>query len=144
MKAESATHGYTETLALRPSGLVSEGSGQNPFLVGEGVLFTPFLDGTSLRRITRDAVLRPAQDLGIPTRRRHVPRESLYICDDLFFTGTASEITPIRSVDRNPVGASRGGGAGGAGSIIRAVQEDFMAVVTGRAEDPHGWLTEVG
>ncbi len=115
MKAESATHGYTEALALRPSGLVSEGSGQNPFLVGEGVLFTPFLDGTSLRRITHDAVLKPAQDLGIPTRRRHVPRESLYICDDLFFTGTASELTPIRSVDRNPVGSSRGGARAGRG-----------------------------
>jgi branched-chain amino acid aminotransferase len=142
MKAEAVANGYAEAIALGPGGLVSEGSGQNLFLVRDGVLVTPFLDGTSLSGITRDAVLQLAQDRGIPTREQHVPRESLYICDELFFTGTASEITPIRSVDRMPVGTSRGG-AGGVGPITRALQEDFMAVVTGRAEDRHGWLTAV-
>ena len=143
MKAEAVANGYAEAIALGPSGLVSEGSGQNLFLVRDGVLVTPFLDGTSLSGITRDAVLQLAKDRGIPTREQHVPRESLYICDELFFTGTASEITPIRSVDRIPVGTSRGG-AGGVGPITQALQQDFMAVVTGRAEDRHGWLTEVG
>jgi len=143
MKAEAVANGYAEAIALGPSGLVSEGSGQNLFLVRDGVLVTPFLDGTSLSGITRDAVLQLARDRGIPTREQHVPRESLYICDELFFTGTASEITPIRSVDRIPVGTSRGG-AGGVGPITQALQQDFMAVVTGRAEDRHGWLTEVG
>ena len=143
MKAEAVANGYAEAIALGPSGLVSEGSGQNLFLVRDGVLVTPFLDGTSLSGITRDAVLQLAKDRGIPTREQHVPRESLYICDELFFTGTASEITPIRSVDRIPVGTSRGG-AGGVGPITQALQQDFMAVVTGRAEDRHGWLTLVG
>lgn len=142
MKAEAVANGYAEAIALGPSGLVSEGSGQNLFLVRDGVLVTPFLDGTSLSGITRDAVLQLAEDRGIPTREQHVPRESLYICDELFFTGTASEITPIRSVDRIPVGTSRGG-AGGVGPITQALQQDFMAVVTGRAEDRHGWLTRV-
>lgn len=142
MKAQAVADGYSEAIAVGPGGLVSEGSGQNLFLVRDGVLVTPFLDGTSLSGITRDAVLQLARDRGIPTREQHVPRESLYIADELFFTGTASEITPIRSVDRIPVGTSRGG-AGGVGPITRALQEDFLAVVGGRAEDRHGWLTPV-
>jgi branched-chain amino acid aminotransferase len=142
MKAQAVADGYSEAIAVGPGGLVSEGSGQNLFLVRDGVLVTPFLDGTSLSGITRDAVLQLARDRGIPTREQHVPRESLYIADELFFTGTASEITPIRSVDRIPVGTSRGG-ASGVGPITRALQEDFLAVVGGRVEDRHGWLTPV-
>ncbi len=142
MKAQAVADGYAEAIALGPGGLVSEGSGQNLFLVRDGVLITPFLDGTSLNGITRDAVLRLAHDRGIPTREQHVPREALYIADELFFTGTASEITPIRSVDRMPVGTSRGG-EGGVGPITRALQEDFLAVVSGQARDRHGWLTPV-
>ena len=143
MKAQAVADGYAEAIALGPGGLVSEGSGQNLFIVRDGVLITPFLDGTSLSGITRDAVLRLAHDRGIPSREQHVPRESLYIADELFFTGTASEITPIRSVDRIPVGTSRGG-EGGVGPITRTLQEDFLALVTGRVEDRHGWLTPVG
>jgi len=143
MKAQAVADGYSEAIAVGPGGLVSEGSGQNLFLVRDGVLITPFLDGTSLSGITRDAVLQLAADAGIPVREQHVPRESLYLADELFFTGTASEVTPIRSVDRIPVGTSRGG-PGGVGPITRRLQVDFMAVVTGEAEDRHGWLTPVG
>lgn len=137
MKAQAVADGYAEAIALGPSGLVSEGSGQNLFLVRDGVLITPFLDGTSLGGITRDAVIQLARDRGIPVREQHVPRESLYVVDELFFTGTASEVTPIRSVDRIPVGE------GVAGPITRALQSDFMAVVKGRVPDRHGWLTRV-
>jgi branched-chain amino acid aminotransferase len=142
MKAQAVADGYAEAIALGPGGLVSEGSGQNLFLVRDGVLITPFLDGTSLAGITRDTVLHLAHDRGIPTREQHVPREALYIADELFFSGTASEITPIRSVDRIPVGTSRGG-PGGVGPMTRALQEDFLAVVTGQVPDRHGWLTAV-
>jgi branched-chain amino acid aminotransferase len=143
MKAQAVADGYSEAIAVGPGGLVSEGSGQNLFLVRDGVLITPFLDGTSLSGITRDAVLQLATDAGIPVREQHVPRESLYLADELFFTGTASEVTPIRSVDRIPVGTSRGG-PGGVGPVTRRLQQGFMAVVTGEAEDRHGWLTPVG
>jgi branched-chain amino acid aminotransferase len=137
MKAQAVADGYSEAIALGPGGLVSEGSGQNLFLVRDGVLITPFLDGTSLAGITRDAVLQLARDRGLPVREQHVPRESLYIVDELFFTGTASEVTPIRSVDRIPVGTGR------PGPVTRALQSDFMALVGGGAEDRHGWLTHV-
>jgi branched-chain amino acid aminotransferase len=137
MKMEAIANGYVEAIGLGPGGLVSEGSGQNLFLVRDGVVFTPFLDGTSLSGITRDAVLRIAADLGIPTREQLVPRESLYIADELFFTGTASEITPIRSVDRIEIGDGR------PGPVTRRLQEAFMACVTGQSEDRHGWLTHV-
>jgi len=137
MKAQAVADGYSEAIALGPGGLVSEGSGQNLFLVRDGVLITPFLDGTSLAGITRDAVLQLARDRGLPVREQHVPREALYIADELFFTGTASEVTPIRSVDRIPVGEGR------PGPITRTLQSDFMALVAGHAEDRHGWLTHV-
>jgi branched-chain amino acid aminotransferase len=142
MRWEAAANGYDEAIALGAGGLVSEGSGQNLFLVRDGVLITPFLDGTSLSGITRDAVLQLARELGIPTREQHVPRESLYIADELFFSGTASEITPIRSVDRIPVGAYVGT-AGSAGPITRRLQAAFLAVAKGETEDRHGWLTWV-
>jgi branched-chain amino acid aminotransferase len=137
IKMEAVTNGYSEGIALGPGGLVSEGSGQNLFLVRDGVVITPFLDGTSLSGITRDAVLRLAEDLGIPTREQLVPRESLYTADEMFFTGTATEVTPIRSVDRIEVGEGR------RGPITARLQTAFMDVVKGRAEDRHGWLTVV-
>jgi branched-chain amino acid aminotransferase len=137
IKMQALADGYAEGIALGPGGLVSEGSGQNLFLVRDGVLITPFLDGTSLSGITRDAVLTLAHDAGIPTREQHVPRESLYVVDELFFTGTASEVTPIRSVDRIQVGA------GTAGPVTLLLQRAFMDTVGGRTDDPHGWLTRV-
>jgi branched-chain amino acid aminotransferase len=137
IKFEAMANGYVEAIALGPDGLVSEGSGQNLFLVRDGVLITPPLDGTNLTGITRDAVLRIAADLGITAREQPVPRESLYTADELFFTGTASEVTPIRSVDRIPIGSGR------AGPLTLRLQQHFLAVATGRLPDTHGWLTPV-
>ena len=137
MKMEAVENGYAEGIALGPGGLVSEGSGQNLFLIRDGVLITPFLDGTSLSGITRDSILVLAEEMGIPTREQHVPRESLYTVDEMFFTETASEVTPIRSVDRIEVGEGR------RGPITERLQSAFMDIVKGRTEDRHGWLTRV-
>jgi branched-chain amino acid aminotransferase len=138
IKMEAVANGYVEAIALSPSGLVSEGSGQNLFLVRDGVLITPFLDGSSLAGITRDAIIKIAHDLGITVREQDVPRENLYTADELFFTGTASEVTPIRSVDRIPVGN------GARGPVTESIQKRFMEVVRGEREDTRGWLTRVG
>ena len=137
MKMEAIANGYTEAIALGPSGVVSEGSGQNLFLVRDETLYTPVIDGTLLRGITRDTVLIVAKEFGIPLREEPIPREMLYTADELFFTGTASEITPIRSVDRITVGAGR------AGPITRRLQERFMDIVHGKVDDKHHWLTWV-
>lgn len=138
IKMDALANGYVEGIALSPSGLVSEGSGQNLFLVRDGRVITPFLDGTSLSGITRDAVLTIAADLGYEVREQDVPRESLYTADELFFTGTASEVTPIRSVDRIDVGEGR------AGPVTLEIQRRFLTIAKGEAEDEHGWLTPVG
>ncbi len=137
IKMEAIANGYVEGIALGPSGLVSEGSGQNLFLVRDGMLITPILDGTSLRGITRDAILTIAEEMEIPVREQPVPRETLYAADELFFTGTAAEVTPIRSVDRIEIGDGR------AGPITLRLQKRFMEVVHGRTDDTHGWLTHV-
>lgn len=137
MKMEAMANGYTEGIALGPNGLVSEGSGQNVFLVRDGALLTPFLDGTNLTGITRDSVMHIAADLGYTVKEGQVAREALYTADELFFTGTASEVTPIRSVDRIPVGSGK------AGPITLEIQKRFMDVVTGRRSDDRGWLTVV-
>ena len=137
MKMEALANGYVEAIAVGPSGLVSEGSGQNVFLVRDGVILTPFLDGTNLTGITRDSVIHIARDLEFEVREGQVAREVLYTADELFFTGTASEVTPIRSVDRIPVGEGK------AGPITLAIQRRFMDMVQGRAPDPQKWLTYV-
>lgn len=136
-RLEALEDGYADAIALGPGGLVSEGTGQNVFLVRDGVLITPSLDGTNLSGITRDSILRIAADLGIPTREQGVPREWLYTADELFFTGTASEVTPIRSVDRITVGEGR------MGPVTRQLQQRYLDVARGRAPDTHGWLTRV-
>jgi branched-chain amino acid aminotransferase len=138
IKMEAVANGYAEAIVLSPAGVVSEGSGQNLFLVRDGSLVTPVLDGTALEGITRDAVLVLARDLGLEVREEPVPRESLYTADELFLTGTASEVTPVRSVDRITIGG------GQAGPVTKRVQAAFMDTVQGRAPDPHGWLTPVG
>lgn len=137
IKMEAMANGYVEGIAVGPSGLVSEGSGQNLFLVRDGVVLTPFLDGTSLAGITRDAVVTVAGDLGYEVREQDVPRESLYTADELFFTGTASEVTPIRSVDKIPIGEGK------AGPVTLEIQKRFLDIAKGQAEDAHGWLTPV-
>ena len=137
MKMEAMANGYIEAIALGPGGFVSEGSGQNVFLVRDGQLITPQTDGTSLSGITRDSVITLARDMGIEVREQTVPRESIYTADEVFFTGTASEVTPIRSVDKIPIGE------GVAGPITRRLQERFLAHARGGAEDIHGWLAFV-
>ena len=135
MKMEAVENGYLDAIALGPSGLVSEGSGMNLFLVRDGVIISPFLDGTSLEGITRDAIITMAGDLGYEVREQDIPRESLYTADELFFTGTAAEVTPIRSVDRITIGP------GTAGPISLALQKHFWETVRGENGDPHGFLT---
>lgn len=137
MKMEALENGYSDAIALGAGGTVSEGSGQNIFLVRGGTLLTPALDGTMLAGVTRDSVLKLARRLEIPVQECTVPREMLYTADEAFFTGTASEITPIRSVDRIPVGAGK------PGPVTRRLQEEYLAVVRGEREDPFGWLERV-
>lgn len=137
IKMEALANGYVEAIAVGPGGIVSEGSGQNLFLVRDDVLITPVIDGTSLTGITRDAVMTIARDMGIHVKETLVPRESLYTADELFFTGTASEVTPIRSVDKIPIGEGK------AGPMTLELQKRFLAVASGKAEDTHGWLTHV-
>jgi branched-chain amino acid aminotransferase len=135
MKMEAIARGFSEAIALGPSGLVSEGSGQNVFAVRGEVLTTPPLDGTNLAGITRDAVIVLARELGIQVVEAPLPREALYTSDELFFAGTATEVTPIRSVDGIIVGEGR------AGPVTRKVQRLFLDAVRGKLGDRHGWLT---
>ena len=135
MKMEALENGYVDAIALAPTGLVSEGSGMNLFLVRNGVIISPFLDGTSLEGITRDSIILMANDLGYEVREQDIPRESLYTADELFFTGTAAEVTPVRSVDRITIGS------GTAGPVSLALQEHFWETVKGENDDPHGFLT---
>ena len=118
-------------------GYIAEGSGENIFLVRNGVVYTPPLASGILDGITRDSVIRIAADLGYEVRQEALPREMLYIADEAFLTGTAAELTPIRSVDQVPVGEGK------PGPITKAIQEQFMGIATGRIEDRYGWLTPV-
>ena len=138
VKMEAQVNGYAEGVVLGPEGRLSEGGGQNIFLVDRGTLVTPQLDGTLLPGITRDAVFTIGAELGLTVKQQPVARENLYTAQELFFCGTASEITPIRSVDRIPVGD------GSVGPITRNIQKRFMDIVTGQTEDSYGWLTPTG
>jgi branched-chain amino acid aminotransferase len=137
IKVEAVKGGFAEGIALDTQGYVSEGSGENLFAVSKGRLVTPPLVSSILPGITRDSVLVLARRLGIPVEEKPLPREMLYLADELFFTGTAAEITPIRSVDRQKVGS------GSRGPLTRALQKAFFDVVECRADDEHGWLTYV-
>jgi branched-chain amino acid aminotransferase len=138
IKMEALANGYVEGIGLDVNGHVSEGSGENLFLVRGGVLITPDLASSLLSGITRDAVLILAKELGIEIREQLVPRGFLYTSDELFFTGTAAEITPIRSVDRIPVGDGR------PGEITKRLIAEFRRVIGGETPDRHGWLTPIG
>jgi branched-chain amino acid aminotransferase len=137
IKMEALRNGFDEAIALGPEGMLSEGSGQNVFVVDGGALYTPPLDGTLLPGITRDTVIRIARDLGHEVREMQIPREMLYIADEMFFTGTAAELTPIRSVDKLPVGEGR------PGEITRKIQHEFLGIAKGLIPDRFGWLTPV-
>jgi branched-chain amino acid aminotransferase len=137
MKMEAIVNGYHEAIALAPSGMLSEGSGENLFVVRRNILFTPPLCSSILQGITRDSVFRIAGDMGLEVREQVLPREALYNADELFFTGTAAEITPVRSVDRIPVGNGK------RGPVTQKLQETFFRILAGESEDRYGWLTRV-
>ena len=135
IKMEAQLNGYVEGIALDPSGFVSEGSGENIFVVKGGKLYTPPLGSSVLPGITRDSIMTLAGEMGVPLVEQALAREFLYLADEVFFTGTAAEITPVRSVDRIQVGIGR------PGPITKSLQERFLSIVHGEAEDSHGWLT---
>ena len=137
IKMEAIVNGYAEGIALDTNGYVSEGSGENVFIVRNGVLQTAPLGNSVLPGITRDSVVQIARDLGIPLLEQMIPREMLYISDEAFFTGTAAEITPIRSVDKISVSK------GVTGPITKAIQKEFYSIVHGDKADRHQWLTPV-
>jgi branched-chain amino acid aminotransferase len=134
---EARRGGYDEGIALGHNGLLSEGAGENLFLVRKGRLFTPPTSAGILAGITRDTIITLAEDMGLRVEERDMPREALYSADEIFMTGTAAEVTPVRSVDRKPVGK------GEPGPITRALQQAFFGLFDGRTEDSRGWLTPV-
>jgi branched-chain amino acid aminotransferase len=137
IKMEAIKEGYAEGIALDGEGYLSEGSGENLFVVKKGTLLTPPLVSSVLPGITRDSVITLARQLGIPVTEDRIPREMLYIADELFFTGTAAELTPIRSVDKIVVGK------GARGPITEALQRAFFDIIECRVADQFGWLTFV-
>jgi branched-chain amino acid aminotransferase len=137
IKMEALANGYDEAIALGPDGLISEGSGQNVFIVQKGVVFTTPMNGTLLPGITRDTVMTLARDAGLDVREAPLQRELLYTCDELFLTGTASEVTPVRSVDKIKVGAGK------TGEVTRLLQRTYLDLVQGKIEDKHNWLCHV-
>ena len=134
---EAKRLGFAEGIGLAVDGTVSEGAGENLFVVRDGVLLTPGLAHSVLGGITRDTVMRLAKELGLEVRETSVPREMLYLADELFFTGTAAEVTPIRSVDRLPVGNGR------RGPITESIQKAFFGLFNGQTADKWGWLDYV-
>jgi branched-chain amino acid aminotransferase len=134
---EAVERGYAEGIALDVSGHVSEGSGENIFMARNGRLSTPPLSGSILDGITRRCVLALAGEMGLEVREEPIPREMLYVADELFFCGTAAEITPVRSVDGIVVGSGK------CGPITARLQDAFFDIVGGRAADRYGWLTPV-
>ncbi len=137
IRMEAEVNGYAEGIALDVNGYLSEGSGENLFIVRNGTLYTSPLANSVLNGITRDSILVLARHLGIPVVEQALPRELLYICDEAFFTGTAAEVAHLRSVDRILVGD------GSMGPITKALHDAFFAIVNGTAEDRYGWLTPV-
>lgn len=137
IKMEALRHGYVEGIALDVQGYVSEGSGENLFMVNQGLITTPPLGASILAGITRNCVITLARELGYTVQEQIVPREALYIADELFFSGTAAEITPIRSVDGLSVGC------GSRGPVTEALQEQFFGITSGELPDRHGWLSYV-
>ncbi|HZN10631.1 MAG TPA: branched-chain amino acid transaminase [Blastocatellia bacterium] len=137
IKMEALSNGFAEGIALDSHGHVSEGSGENIFLVRDGVLHTPPLGSAILPGVTRDSVIQIARGLGYEVREGVIPRAALYIADEVFFTGTAAEITPIRSVDKIRVGS------GQRGPVTAALQKEFFAITSGHKEAPGDWLAFV-
>lgn len=138
VKMEALTDGYAEGIVLDHNGVVSEGSGENIFVVRDGKVYTTPMTSSILHGITRDSVMRIARDFGYEIVETALPREFLYIADEIFFTGTAAEVTPVRSIDRIPVGS------GDRGPITARIQKEFFELVHGDKPDRYGWLSPVG
>ncbi len=134
---EAADLGFAEGIALDVNGLVSEGSGENIFVLYRGVIYTPPVGGSILLGVTRDCVLTLARELGYEVREQSFPREMLYLADEIFLTGTAVEISPVRSVDKVQVGN------GGRGPVTARLQDEFFGILRGKLPDQHAWLTPV-
>ena len=137
IKMEAVAEGYSEGIALDTNGNLSEGCGENLFLVRDNVLYTPPLSAAVLPGITRDTIITLARDLGLTVHEQQLPREMLYIADEAFFVGTAAELTPIRTVDKITVGKGR------RGPIAETLQTAFFDMINGETPDRHGWLTYV-
>lgn len=137
IKMEAITYGFVEGIALDTTGYVSEGSGENIFAIKNGVIYTPPLHASILPGITRNSVMTLAKDLGVEIIEEMLTREFLYIADEVFFTGSAAEVTPIRSIDKIKIGEGK------AGPITKQLQQAFFDVVDGKREDKYGWLTKV-
>ena len=136
IKMEAIVEGYAEAIALDFNGFISEGSGENIFIIKDGIIYTPLVSNAILPGITRQSVIQIARDLGYEVVETLIPREMLYIADEAFFTGTATEVAPIRSVDKIKVGS------GEPGKITREIQNKFFDIVR-NGNDPYGWLTWV-
>ncbi len=134
---EASQNGYAEGIALDANGFVSEGSGENVFVVSNGCVLTPPLSSSILQGVTRRCVITLAEELGYKVREEHIPRELLYTANEVFFTGTAAEVTPVRSIDGITVGAGR------RGPVTERLQREFFGITGGEIADRHGWLTVV-
>jgi len=134
---EATDDGYDEAMLLDPSGFVSEGAGENLFVIKDGVVYTPDLSAGALNGITRNTVVHICKDLGLELVQKRITRDEIYICDEAFFTGTAAEVTPIRELDRIPLGA------GSRGPITEKIQTAFFDIVNGRNPKYAHWLTHV-
>jgi branched-chain amino acid aminotransferase len=137
MVMEAKDNGFNEAIALDINGYISEGSGENIFVIHKGEIYTPPISNSILGGITRDCAVTIAKSLGYTVKEMTLPREMLYLADEIFFTGTAAEITPVRSVDRMPVGG------GSRGPITKAIQESFFDIIRGEHPDQWNWLTPV-
>ena len=134
-KMESVLNGFDEAIMLDYSGTVSEGSGENIFLIKDDILYTPHSALSILSGITRDSVIKLAEDEGIKIKEEAIPREMLYLADEIFLTGTAAEITPVRSIDKITIGTGK------RGKVTEKLQKKFFNIIEGSEKDKHGWLT---
>jgi branched-chain amino acid aminotransferase len=138
IKMEAMADGYAEGIGLDVNGFVSEGSGENIFIIRDGILYTPSIDSCVLPGLTRDCTLKIAKEFDIPVVEAKINREMLYIADEIFFTGSAAEVTPIKSIDRIPVGS------GTRGPITEKIQARYFEYVNGEREDVYGWHDIIG
>ena len=137
IKMEATNDGFDEGIALDHYGFVSEGSGENIFVVRNGAIYTPPSSSSILPGITRHCVVTLARELGIRIHQQVIPREALYIADEVFFSGTAAEITPVAKIDNIVIGNGR------RGPVTKRIQQEYLGIVKGGIEDRHGWLTHV-